>query len=147
MSNNACFFAGRRWISSKRIGVVVQRLSRAIDILAANGVTDFISFGKKGFDILAATLVLVKRESGAPIRLIMIRPCVDFLRSSSAPGRQLISKISNEADKVVYTTERVSEYVFNCAQTCLCYMPRKIDLLKNWSLLKNRFIINVAYTV
>ena len=62
--SNACIFIGRRRISRKFIWVVVRRMSRAIDLLAANGVTEFISFGKNGFDLLAAALVLAKRETG-----------------------------------------------------------------------------------
>lgn len=144
--SNACIFIGRRRISRKFIWVVVRRMSRAIDMLAANGVTEFISFGKNGFDLLAAALVLAKRETGTPVCLTVVRPRTDLFRLSLDPRRKLLGKVLNDADRVIYTTGKINKRSFDSASVCLCYMPGKIGPL-NRRLLKNRFVINVAYKV
>jgi len=146
MRKSACVFVGRHRISPRHIEIVVKRLNSAIDTLARNGVTDFISLGKKGFDLLAAALVLARRESGMPVRLIVAMPRTDLLRLSPAPDRDLLYRILNEADKVLYTTEKPIKLVFDHASVCLCYFPGIMGL-RIRRLLKNHFVINVAYTV
>jgi len=58
----------------KKIDRIIKRLNDEIDMLIHQGVTNFISGGVLGFDQLAASLIIAKKELGANVRLIFALP-------------------------------------------------------------------------
>ena len=144
---NACFFIGTRRISAAEIELVVKRLNRAIDVLVFHGITTFITFGKKGFDTLAASIILIKRETGSDLSLLLVRPCAEYLRPFKQSRSSLVDKMLSDMDKIVCITEKRDKFVSVRASTCIGYIPNKLSLLLQKKMLKNCFFINVAYVV
>lgn len=66
MKENICCLTGHRKLAKYRIDGIIKRLNQEIDNLINKGVTDFISGGAIGFDLIAASLVIAKKEMGNP---------------------------------------------------------------------------------
>lgn len=60
-----CCFTGHRRLPKDKIEQIVIRLNQEVDNLISQGVTDFISGGALGFDQIAASLIVAKKEMGA----------------------------------------------------------------------------------
>ena len=71
-----CCFSGHRILPKNEMGNIEKRLRTEIDYFINKGVTDFISGGALGFDLMAAALIADKKEMGAAIRLIFMLPCL-----------------------------------------------------------------------
>jgi len=63
--NTVYCFTGHRKLLANKIEYIIKRLSDEIENLIRQGVTDFISGGALGFDQIAASLVVAKKEMGA----------------------------------------------------------------------------------
>ena len=74
MQENICCFTGHRYLPPEKIEQIVMNLDREIEKLIGDGVTNFISGGALGFDQMAASLILAKKEMGKQIRLIFALP-------------------------------------------------------------------------
>ena len=59
-----CCFTGHRKLPKERIEHIIKRLDQEVDNLISQGVTDFISGGALGFDQIAASLIVAKKEMG-----------------------------------------------------------------------------------
>lgn len=59
-----CCFTGHRKLPANKIQNILINLDREIEALIASGITDFVSGGALGFDQTAASLILVKKETG-----------------------------------------------------------------------------------
>jgi len=106
MRDQTCFFTGHRDILREDYPTVQQKLERAIETLIKKGVQYFGGGGALGFDTLAALTVLKLRRKYPSIRLILILPCKDHDFSWQGEDKTLFEKITDQADKVVYTSER-----------------------------------------
>lgn len=127
--------------------VVVSRLSRAVDRLVLNGVTSFFTFGEKGFDTLAATVVLAKREEMSCIKLVLVRRYSEHLRPNGQTISPLAEKMLGDMDKVIYTSVRRDQFIIQNTSTCIGYVPNKLSLLLHRKVLKKCFFINMAFLV
>ena len=101
MKANTCFFAGHRKLPSKKIERVIKRLNDEIENLIHQGVTTFISGGELGFDQIAASLVVAKKEMGANIRLIFAL-CRNQDESWTNDQKRLYHSLLFAADEVHY---------------------------------------------
>ena len=144
---NASFFMGRRRLEAAKIEIVVKRLNRAIDILVSNGITNFLTFGERGFDTLAASLILIKREKFNDIKLVLIRRSSAYLRPFITAPSTLPERMLFDVDRVVCISERRDTYVTKRASACIAYMPNQLGLVMRRKMLKECFLINVANTV
>lgn len=70
-NNTTCCFTGHRKLPQNKIWQIVKRLDTEIDNLINQGVTDFISGGALGFDQIAASCIIAKKQMGKEIRLIL----------------------------------------------------------------------------
>lgn len=100
MKDKTCFFIGDRFIDEKNIDHVLKRLNEEIDALIEKGVTNFISCAQVGFDMIAASMVLAKREMGQAIRLILMVDRFDRETIWSEERKRLHDKLFCEADEV-----------------------------------------------
>lgn len=122
MKFKTCCFSGHRKLPSNKIEQIVKRLNREIDCLISQGVTDFISVGALGFDQLAASLIIAKKEMGQDIRLIFTLPCKNQDELWNAEQKNLYRNLIAEADEVIYVSE---EYHDGCMKKCNRYMVNR----------------------
>lgn len=112
---------------------VDANLEKTITRLISMGVTDFISGGEPGFDMMAAEKVLKKKAEGYPVRLIFVFTCKGHDNRWSKKQRDYCHPIFDSADEIVYASE---ESTLNCATLqsqlmlrrssyCVCALMRK----------------------
>ena len=119
MKNSVCCFTGHRKLPLEKIGSIIKRLDREIEDLIAQGVTDFISGGALGFDQMAASFILAKREMGRPVRLTLALPCRDQEKFWGEAERKLYFHLLSEADEIVCVSDN---YVDGCMKKRNRYM-------------------------
>lgn len=108
-----CFFAGPRTLPEAQIDRVLIRLDHEVEQLIAEGITTFVSGGEPGFDLMAAALIIAKKQMGRPIRLIFALPYPNRDRLWSIRQKTLHSHLKAEADEVLYVSD---EYIEGCMQ-------------------------------
>jgi len=114
-----CCFTGHRKLPQNKIEKIILNLNCEVENLIAQGVTDFISGGALGFDQLAASLIIAKKEMGKKIRLIFALPCKNPDGFWTDEQRRLYHSILAEADEVIYVSE---EYTHGCMKKRNRYM-------------------------
>ena len=119
MKERTCCFTGHRKLPQDKIEKIVLNLAREVDNLIAQGVTDFISGGALGFDQIAASLIIAKKEMGYEIRLIFALPCKNQDEFWMDKQKHLYYNILAEADEVIYVSE---EYANGCMKKRNRYM-------------------------
>ena len=122
MKKHTCCFAGHRILPQSKIEHIIKRLNDEIDNLYHQGVTDFISGGALGFDQIAASLIIAKKEMGYNIRLIFALPCKNQDRLWSNEQKRLYNNLLAEADEVHYVSE---EYHDGCMKKRNRYMVER----------------------
>ena len=122
---NTCCFFGHRSLPKKRFEYIIKRLDLEIDNLINQGVTNFISGGELGFEQIAASIVLVKREMGANVRLILALPCQNQDKKLTAGQKRLYHTLLSEASEVRYVVDdcmKKRDYsIVDNASYCICY--------------------------
>lgn len=111
MKANACCFTGHRKLPQDRIERIIMRLNDEVERLILSGVTDFISGGALGFDQIAASLIIAKKNAGYDIRLIFALPCRNQEEHWDDRQKCLYHDLLNEADEIRYVSE---EYTADC---------------------------------
>ena len=61
----------------EKIESIVKRLDMAINGFIEKGSTDFISVGAIGFDLIAVSLIITKKDLGLNVRLVFALPCMN----------------------------------------------------------------------
>ncbi|MCL2674097.1 MAG: DUF1273 domain-containing protein [Defluviitaleaceae bacterium] len=117
--DSTCFFVGHTALSQKAIERTTLRLHAEIDKLIRQGVTDFVSMGKLGFDLLAASIVISKKQQGANVRLKFALPCRNQDKRWSSTQKQLCQSLQSETDEVFYLSEECDYY---CTIRCVRYL-------------------------
>lgn len=108
MKELTCFFTGHRNLPIDLIRRILMKLDAEIDRLIGDGVTDFISGGALGFDQIAASLIIAKKQMGRNIRLVLALPCRDQDQFWNERQRALYQNLLKEADEIIYISERYS---------------------------------------
>ncbi|HMM06504.1 MAG TPA: SLOG family protein [Clostridiales bacterium] len=117
--STTCCFTGHRKLPKEKIGQVIKRLYYEVEYLIERGVTTFISGGALGFDQLAASLMIAKKEMGQEIRLIFVLPCKNQEKLWSVDQKKLYHNLLIEADEIIYISE---EYHEGCMKKRNCFM-------------------------
>lgn len=128
MKENTCCFTGHRRLPKDRMRPILIRLNQEVDNLISQGVTDFISGGALGFDQIAASLIVAKKEMGHDIRLIFALPCRNQEELWNAEKKQLYHNLLAEADEIIYVSEEYADgcmkmrnrYMVDRAAYCIC---------------------------
>ena len=108
-----CCFTGHRKLPEEKIESIIIRLNDEVDRLINQGVTDFMSGGALGFDQIAASLIVSKKELGKPVRLIFALPCKGQEKLWTAEQKRLYHNLLAEADEIIYVSE---EYTDGCME-------------------------------
>ena len=126
---NTCCFTGHRHLPANKIEKIVIKLDKEIENLIAKGITDFISGGAIGFDQIAASLIVAKKEMGnANIRLIFALPCKNQDKLWNEKQKKLYRELLIEADETIYVSEEYSafcmkkrnNYMVEQSAYCIC---------------------------
>ena len=127
-SKITCCFTGHRVLPGDKIEQIKERLEREVDNLAAQGVTNFISGGALGFDQIAASVIIAKKETGKNVRLIFALPCKNQEKNWSRDQRHHYHRLLLEADEIVYVSEdykdgcmkKRNRYMVDRSAFCIC---------------------------
>lgn len=125
---DTCCFTGHKKLPANKIQNILSTLDEAIENLISQGVTNFISGGAVGFDLMAAALILAKKETGRTIRLIFVLPCKNQELLWDNKQKQLYRNLLNEADEIIYITENYNRfcieqrnrYMVEHSNHCIC---------------------------
>ena len=128
LKQNTCCFTGHRKLPQKKIQRIVKRLNEEIDQLINQGITNFISGGAVGFDLIAASMVVAKKEMGAKIKLIFALPWRNQDEHWSDKEKDLYRSLLSEADEVRYISEEYNpdcmkkrnHYMVDNSEYCIC---------------------------
>lgn len=131
---HSCCFFGQRKLPKDKLEAIIKRLNREIDQLISQGVTDFISAGALGFDQVAASLIIAKKEMGQHIRLIFVLPCKDQNEHWHEKKKKLYHNLLAEADEVILISEEFengcikerNRFMINHSSVCLCALFHSI---------------------
>ena len=122
MRRKTCCFSGHRKLPKEKIECILKRLMVEVDNLISQGVTDFISGGALGFDLIAASVIISKREMGEDVRLTFALPCRKQDEFWNVEQKKLYYSLLAEADEVIYVSE---EYTDGCMKKRNQYMVDK----------------------
>ena len=134
----ACAFTGHRpekmpWSKDENgpLGIEFKfRLRETLEYLIGRGYTDFLSGGSRGFDMMAAEIILSLRETYPWIRLTLVCPWNGQADKWEEKDRVRWQAILEASDKVVYISGhyeksayfRRNAYMLENAQMLLaCY--------------------------
>ena len=128
MDENACCFTGHRKLPSDTFEKIILNLDREVENLIAKGITDFISGGALGFDQIAASLIVAKKEMGKKIRLIFALPCKNQAERWNKKQKELYHGLLSEADEIVYVSKEYNafcmkkrnNYMVERSAYCIC---------------------------
>lgn len=155
MREHTCCFTGHRKLPQNKIEKIILNLNREIENLIAHGVTDFISGGALGFDQIAASMIITKKEMGCKIRLIFALPCKNQDEFWSDEQKRLYHNIIAEADEVIYVSEEYSNgcmkkrnrYMVDQSAYCICALLRPMsgtNQTVRYARQKGLYVINVT---
>ncbi len=128
-AHSACF-TGHRQLSEQELRDASLAVSRAVEALAAQGITHYYAGGALGFDLAAAVTVL-NLKTGMPfLSLTLALPCREHMAKWRRADRELFSRVMARADRVLYVSD---DYFSGCMQkrnrfmvdgssVCLAYM-------------------------
>lgn len=128
MQSLTCCFIGERSLPAEAAEHITLRLNEEVERLIGQGVRHFLSGGARGFDLIAASLIVTKKEMGAGLRLDFILPCKG--RDEPWPEREkkLYRDLLSEADGAVYLSgayrpgciKRRNQYLIDHSDSCIC---------------------------
>lgn len=155
MKEHTCCFTGHRKLPQDKIEKIVLNLAREVDNLIAQGVTDFISGGALGFDQIAASLIIAKKEMGHKIRLIFALPCKNHDKLWTDAQKRLYHGILGEANEIIYVSEEYTNccmkkrnrYIVDRSAYCVCALLHSMsgtDQTVRYARQKGLRVINVA---
>ena len=116
----SCAFAGHRpekmpWGKEENSPAGIEfkfRLREALEYLIGRGYTDFLSGRSRGFDLVAAEIVLSLRETYPWIRLIMICPWNGQAYKWEAADQERWRQVLEASDRVAYVSDRYDKGVY-----------------------------------
>lgn len=128
MKEHTCCFTGHRKLPKETIAQMVKRLDQEIEKLVRQGVTDFISGGAIGFDQIATSLIVAKKEMGRDIRLIFALPCRNQDARWRVEQKRLYSNLLTQADEIICVSDEYhtgcikkrNEFMVDSAAYCIC---------------------------
>ena len=148
-------FAGHRKLPKEKIERIIIRLDREVEKLINQGVTTFISGGALGFDQVAASLIVAKKEMGREIHLAFALHCKNQDEFWNAEQKKLYRNLLAEADEVIYVSEEYHDGCMKKRNRCMvdhsayCICARlspfgETDQTVKYARQKGLRIINVA---
>lgn len=128
-----CCFTGHRDIPARILPDLKRRLAETVELLIGQGVCCFAAGGARGFDALAARVVLEMRERYPHVKLILVLPFEGQEESWRGADRQEFWDIRRRADKVTVLAPAFEKGCYFARNRrlveesgiCLCYLTRR----------------------
>ena len=150
-----CCFTGHRSLSHEEKLKVAVRLREIIVEQIEAGVVFYGAGGARGFDTLAAQVVLDMKKEYPQLRLILVLPCEDQTRGWRSEDIAVYEDIMRRSDKVVYVSReytpdcmhRRNRHLVDHSGTCVCYLTRSSGgtaYTVDYARRKGLHIINIA---
>lgn len=125
---HTCCFTGCRKLPNDKIEAAVRRLDYTVESLIAHGVRRFISGGTLGFDMIAASLIIAKKEMGKGIQLVFALPYRNQEEKWDVKQKKLYYDVLAEANEVIYVSEEYHDgcigkrnrYMVDHSAYCVC---------------------------
>jgi len=111
MERESCVIIGPPKLEPEQIEQVVLNLNREVESLIAQGISRFICIGESGFSLIAASIIIAKREMGEDIQLIFSLLYESFVAENEPERSDLLSDLLSEADEVSCFARSESEYI------------------------------------
>lgn len=133
MRERTCCFTGHRELPAWGQKELAAKLEDTITGLIARGIRFYGAGGARGWDTLAAQIVLRLKERYPHIRLILVLPCLTQTKGWPAADVKEYERIKALADKVVYTSQeytkgcmhRRNRHLVDHSSVCVCYLTKK----------------------
>ena len=133
MKSQTCFFTGHRNLPADDIYKIRRALKQAVINLIENGTIYFGCGGARGFDLLAALIILELKEKYPEIRLIMVYPCRNQTQYWKDTDKKLYDDIRDRCDKCVWIADEYNDeciqkrnrHLANNSSVCICYLTDK----------------------
>lgn len=138
----SCCFTGHRDISEEKIPEIKKGLFTEIDKLYKEGFTNFITGGAKGFDTVAAQVVLEYKKNHSNVTLTIISPFVGFEKEKTNADQYI--ELAKKYSKGCFA-KRNREMV-DRSQKCIAYLaysPSGTSQTVNYANISNVEVINV----
>ena len=107
MRENTCCFTGHRALPADGEAAIRQKIREAVLARMEEGYTDFMVGGARGFDMLAAEVLLDLREKeGKSLRLISVLPHRSWRNGWPAADAAREERILRNSGEVSYSEEK-----------------------------------------
>lgn len=124
MKKNTCCFFGHDRIRKNKTAEIIKRLEHEVEALMEQGVTTFISGGAPGFEQVAASHIIAKKEMGQAVRLVFTLPCRDYESLWTPAQKKRYHDLLSKADEIIYMAK---EYTSDCLAKRDRYMMEQSD--------------------
>lgn len=130
MKEQTCCFSGHRNLPADDIYKIKRTLKATILSLIKDDIIYYGCGGARGFDLLAAQIILELKEIYPELRLIMVYPCRNQTRYWNEEDRKIYDNIKNKSDKCVYIANdyddtcmaKRNRHLINNSSFCICYL-------------------------
>jgi len=112
-----CFFTGHRVLPIGKTELIRDLIEKCVIDKYNEGITDFISGGAKGFDTIAAQVVINLKDKCEykDMRLFLYIPCYDYGENWKYKDRCGLNMLRYKADIMEIITKE--QYVTGCMKT------------------------------
>lgn len=132
MKNKTCCFTGHREIPNKEQAIIKAKIKEKIIKLIENGVTYFGTGGARGFDTLAAEVILELKVLYPHIKLILVLPCANQAKGWNHEDKVKYDHIKSKADKIKILSQSYysgcmharNRHMVDNSAYCVCYCKK-----------------------
>lgn len=133
MKEKTCCFTGHRDILKNERVIIRKRIENVVIGLIKKGIIYYGAGGARGFDTMAAEVILELRKLYPQIKLILVLPCREQTRGWSEQDKALYEMIKQSADKYVYISEKYwngcmqkrNRHLVDNSSCCVCYLTKR----------------------
>ncbi len=100
-----CFLTSQKRLSHYNFSVLLSYLYLLIDRQIENNFNTFLFCGDSDFDYVTSEIIIAKRNSGVPIKLVLILPCFNYGEILNENKSFKFLELLNNADEIIYTSE------------------------------------------
>ena len=134
MKTKTCCFTGHRDIPKKEYRSIKEKTEKEILTLINQGVTYFGTGGARGYDTVAAEIIIKLKKTYPHIKLILILPCANQIKGWKLSDKIKYDHITKKADKVKLLSQKYyrgcmharNRHMVDNSAYCICYC-RKTD--------------------
>ncbi len=154
MKHKTCCFTGHRVIPCDEVSKIQEKTKNAVIALINKGVIFFGVGGARGFDTIAAEIILELKKQFPHIKLILILPCAEQTKGWSKYEINKYQDILKKADKIRLLSSFYyngcmhvrNRHMVNHSAYCICYCRKTIGgtaYTRNYAIQKGLEMIEI----